>query len=89
MVAGRYNGGEVPDGMVVHEFEKTDWAVFNCVGPNPETLQRINTQIFKEWLPGNPDYEFCGNANVEWYDDGDMNNQSYHSEIWIPVKKKR
>ena len=21
-----------------------------------------------EWLPGNPEYELCGNAGVEWYD---------------------
>jgi AraC family transcriptional regulator len=90
LIAGKYTGGVVPEDMVVYEFPRGDWAVFNCIGPNPETLQRVNTQIFQEWLPGNPDYELCGNATVEWYDcvNGMMTDPDYHSAIWVPVKKK-
>ena len=90
LVAGKYSGGDVPDGMVVYEFPRGDWAVFDCIGPIPESLQSLNTRIFKEWLPGNPDYELCGNANVEWYDcvNGEKTDKDYHSAIWIPVKKK-
>ena len=53
-------------------------------------LQDVNTRIFKEWLPGNPDWELCGNASAEWYDcmNGEKTDQDYHSAIWIPVKKK-
>ena len=90
LVAGKYAGGEVPEGMVVYEFSGGDWAVFDCIGPIPEALQSLNTQIFKEWLPGNPDYELCGNASAEWYDcvNGEKTDKDYHSAIWIPVKKK-
>lgn len=89
LIAGKYTGGEVPEGMVVHEFPRCDWAVFDCVGPNPQTLQSVNTRIFQEWLPGNPDYELSGNANVEWYDAwGDPKAPDYRSAIWIPVRKK-
>lgn len=90
LIAGKYTGGVVPENMVVYEFPMGDWAVFTCIGPNPETLQRVNTQIFREWLPGNPDYELCGNATVEWYDcvNGMMTDADYHSAIWVPVKKK-
>ena len=90
LVAGKYAGGEVPEGMVVYEFPRGDWAVFDCIGPIPEALQSLNTQIFKEWLPGNPDYELCGNASAEWYDcvNGEKTDKDYHSAIWIPVKKK-
>jgi len=51
----------------------------------------LNTRIFKEWLPGNPDYEISGNTNVEWYDcvNGEKTDSDYHSAIWIPVKKKK
>ena len=64
--------------------------VDNCIGPNPQTLQSVNTRIFSEWLPGNPDYELSGNATVEWYDcvNGEMTDPDYHSAIWVPVKKK-
>ncbi|MBQ1371685.1 MAG: AraC family transcriptional regulator [Oscillospiraceae bacterium] len=90
LIAGKYTGGAVPKDMVVYEFPRGNWAVFNCIGPNPETLQMVNTQIFREWLPGNPDYELCGNATVEWYDcvNGSMTDPDYRSAIWVPVKKK-
>ncbi|MBO4359441.1 MAG: AraC family transcriptional regulator [Eubacteriaceae bacterium] len=91
LIAGKYTGGEVPEGMVVYEFPKGEWAVFNCIGPNPETLQRVSSQIFREWLPGNPEYELCGNATVEWYDcvNGEMSDPDYHSAVWVPVRKRQ
>ena len=90
LIAGKYTGGAVPEGMVVYEFPRNGWAVFDCIGPNPQTLQSVNTRIFSEWLPGNPDYELSGNATVEWYDciNGEMTDPDYHSAIWVPVKRK-
>ena len=90
LVAGKYTGGSVPEGMIVYEFPRSDWAVFNCIGPIPYALQSVNTQIFREWLPGNPEYELCGIANVEWYDcvNGEKTDPDYHSAIWVPVKRK-
>ena len=90
LVAGKYTGGDVPEGMVVYEFPRSDWAVFNCIGPIPVALQSVNTRIFREWLPGNPEYELCGNASVEWYDcvNGEKCDPDYHSAIWVPVKRK-
>ena len=91
LIAGKYTGGDVPEGMVVYEFPRSEWAVFNCIGPNPETLQRVNTQIFREWLPGNPEYELCGNATAEWYDcvNGEKTDPDYHSAIWVPVRRRQ
>ncbi|MBQ6222833.1 MAG: AraC family transcriptional regulator [Solobacterium sp.] len=90
LIAGKYTGGEVPEGMVIHEFPRCEWAVFNCLGPIPEAMQSVNTRIFREWLPGNPEYELYGNANVEWYDcvNGEKDDPDYHSAIWVPVKRK-
>ena len=90
IIAGKYTGGEVPEGMELYEFPQGEWAVFNCVGPIPEALQSLNTRIFKEWLPGNPEYELRGNANVEWYDcvNGEKTDPDYRSAIWLPVKRR-
>ncbi len=89
LIAGKYTGGDVPEGMVLYEFPAGEWAVFDCIGPMPDALQDLNTKIFKEWLPGNPEYELYGNATVEWYDCiGDKDDPDYHSAIWIPVKRK-
>ena len=90
LIAGKYKGGDVPEGMTVHEFPRNDWAVFDCRGPLPGALQSVNTRIFKEWIPGNPDYEVAAYASVEWYDGpGDTSAPDYHSAVWIPVRKKQ
>ena len=88
LIAGKYNGGMVPEGMQLYEFSDCDWAVFDITGPCPGALPSVNTKVFTEWLPGNPDYEISGNANVEWYANGDPSAADYKSAIWIPVIKK-
>lgn len=87
LVAGMYTQGEVPQGMTVFEFPDTDWVKFKCTGPTPEALQSVNTKVFKEWLPNNPDYKIALGANVEWYSKGDTRSADYESEIWLPVEK--
>lgn len=79
---------KLPDGMSVYRFPDMDWAKFRCVGAMPTALQTVNTKIFKEWLPGNPDYEIAMYANLEWYTKGDMTSNDYESGIWLPVTKK-
>lgn len=90
IIAGKYMGGETPDIMTVYEFSESNWAVFDCFGPIPEAFQKLNTQIFKEWLPNNQKYELSMKANIEWYDFDNpvKNNPNYHSAIWIPIKEK-
>ena len=88
LIAGTYKGGDVPEGMTVYEFPDAQWAKFKCVGPLPGALQSVNTRIFREWLPGNPDYEIAFGTNIEWYSKGDSGKADYESEIWIPVKHK-
>ena len=90
MIAGKYTGGDVPEGMMLYEFPQGEWAVFDCVGPIPSALQSLNNRIFREWLPGNPDWELSGPATVEWYDciNGEKTDADYHSAIWLPVRRK-
>lgn len=90
LIAGKYSDEEIPEGMSVFEFPEGEWAIFDCIGAMPDALQSLSDRIFKEWLPGNPDYEINGNASVEWYDctNGDKTDPNYHSAVWIPVKKK-
>ena len=89
IIAGEYKGGDVPEGMTVYEFPETQWAKFKCVGPMPGALQSVNTRIFREWLPGNPDFDIAFGANIEWYSEGDGSAADYESAIWVPVKRKK
>jgi len=74
--------------METLEVPAHDWAKFRCTGPLPGALQAVNTAIFREWLPGNPDYEMDGDLNIEHYLEGDPSAADYVSEIWIPVRKR-
>lgn len=89
MIAGRYEGGPVPDGLEVYELPATTWAKFRCVGPLPGALQSVNTEIYSQWLPGNPKYEMAGQYSIEWYSCGDTSDANYESGIWMPVRKKQ
>ena len=88
LIAGRYTGGKVPEGMMLYEFPAGKWAIFDCIGPCPEKLQELNTKIFKEWLPLNKEFELKGDGNIEWYDcvNGEKTDSDYHTQIWIPIK---
>lgn len=86
-IAGAYQGGEVPEGMKVFEIPASEWAKFKCTGPMPDALQTVNTRIFKEWIPKNPEYEIAFHMNIEWYSSGDTKSEAYESGIWIPVKR--
>lgn len=88
-IAGYYQGGTIPSGLEVVEIPALEWAKFKCIGPMPKALQDVNTKIYKEWLPGNKEYEIYGKYDIEWYSsEDDMQALDYHSEIWIPVKRK-
>lgn len=88
MIAGPYSGGPVPDGLEVYELPQATWAKFRCIGPLPGSLQSVNTEIFQQWLPGNPKYEMAGTYNIEWYSCGDTGSADYESGIWMPVREK-
>ncbi len=79
----------VPDGFVKREIPSHTWAIFSCTGALPDALQQVNRQIYTEWLPGNPDYEAADGINIEMYSEGDTSSADYHSEIWLPVRKKK
>lgn len=88
MAAGHYKGGGVPEGLTVREIPEASWAKFQVTGPLPGALQTLNTQIFQEWLPGNPDYELAFPVNLELYGVGDGNSANYESAIWLPVTER-
>ena len=85
LVAGAYRGGEVPEGLRTFTFPDMEWAKFRSVGPIPDALQSLNTQVFKEWLPGNQDFLLAGPYNIEWYGMGDPSAPDYECGIWLPV----
>ncbi|WP_416729881.1 AraC family transcriptional regulator [Fictibacillus sp. JL2B1089] len=65
----------------------TTWAVFEAVGPFPETLQNVWGRIYSEWFPSSS-YEQTEGPEILWNADKDTTSPTFRSEIWVPVKKK-
>ena len=80
------SSAEIADFDVL-EIDASDWAVFESIGPFPETLQNVWGRIYSEWFPSSG-YEAAEGPEILWNEHPDTENPKYRSEIWIPVKKK-
>ncbi len=95
---GRLDGGELdhyigvatthasPAGIARLEVPALTWAVFESVGPFPETLQNIWGRIYAEWFPSSG-YEQVAGPELLWNESPDVTSPTFRSEIWIPVVK--
>lgn len=96
---GRLDGGELdhyigvattedaPAGLTRLEVPASTWAVFESVGPFPETLQNIWGRIYAEWFPS-ASYEQAPGPEILWNENMEIDSPTFRSEIWIPVVKK-
>ena len=75
---------ETPEGFRVIHIPAYTWAIFKCVGPTPDAIQKTWEDIYREWLPGT-DYALIPDYEIENYLPGDNTSRDYVSEIWIPV----
>ncbi|NBD27154.1 AraC family transcriptional regulator [Paenibacillus glycinis] len=76
-----------PDDMARLEVPASTWAVFEAVGPFPDTLQAVWGRIYSEWFPSS-DYEQVEGPEILWNADKDIASPTFRSEIWIPVAKR-
>ena len=70
----------------VLKVEDSTWAVFESIGPFPETLQNVWGRIYSEWFPSSG-YEAVPGPEILWNESQDTENPCLRSEIWIPVRK--
>ena len=96
---GRLDGGQLdhyigvattqehPPTLARLEVPAYTWAVFESVGPFPETLQRIWGAIYAEWFPSS-NYEQVAGPEILWNEHKDVTSPTFRSEIWIPVRQR-
>ena len=70
----------------VLQVEDSTWAVFESIGPYPETLQNVWGRIYSEWFPASG-YEAVPGPEILWNESQDTKDSNYRREIWIPVRK--
>ncbi|MBP7222658.1 MAG: GyrI-like domain-containing protein [Sedimentibacter sp.] len=72
----------------VLKIETSNWAVFESIGPFPETLQNVWGKIYSEWFLSSGYEVVEGPPEILWNESPDTGNPQYRSEIWISIKKK-
>lgn len=76
-----------PRNLIKLEVPALTWAVFEAVGPFPDTLQDVWGRIYSEWFPSS-NYEQVKGPEILWNEHKDVTSPTFKSEIWIPVSKK-
>lgn len=73
----------IPEGCVTRDIPGGMWAVFPCT---LATLQDVNTQMWRDWLPACRDYRLSLNCNIEYYYPlNQADPPSSQAELWLPV----
>ncbi|MDF2680384.1 MAG: hypothetical protein K0R47_1574 [Brevibacillus sp.] len=78
---------DCPPHLTLFEVPAITWAVFESVGPFPETLQNIWGRIYSEWFPSSL-YELAQGPEILWNEHKDVTSPTFRSELWIPVVKR-
>ena len=87
-IAGLYHGGEVPEGLEIFQYPARTWALFSIKGPLPDSLQKLNTEIWQEWYPtSGKQKRIDSSIMLEVYSEGDNQSLDYECGIWIPLKR--
>jgi AraC family transcriptional regulator len=76
-----------PDNLTELDVPASKWAVFEAIGPFPDTLQDVWGRIYSEWFPTS-NYEQVEGPEILWNEDKDVTSPAFKSEIWIPILKK-
>lgn len=77
---------DCPHHLVQLEVPAGTWAVFEAVGPFPDTLQDVWGRIYSEWFPAST-YEQVEGPEILWNEHKNVTSPTFKSEIWIPVLK--
>jgi AraC family transcriptional regulator len=78
---------ECPEDLTKLKVPALTWAVFEAVGPFPDTLQNVWGRIYSEWFPAS-NYELAKGPEMLWNEHKDVSSQTFRSEIWVPVLQK-
>ena len=78
---------DIPAGCETYQIPGTLWAQFECKGALPDSMQKVNTQIWSEWLPSLQGYALAGNFSLEFYLPPAKDPAETVSYICIPLKK--
>ncbi len=78
---------DIKRGISEYTVPQCTWAIFDCIGPMPTSIQELQKRILTEWLPTSG-YEYADAPDIELYYEGNQFSDDYRSQVWLPIKKK-
>ena len=78
----------MPGGMAEYVVPAGTWAIFDCVGAMPQSMQAMQQRIMTEWFP-NSGYQYADAPDIEVYGPGDQSAEDYLCWIWVPVEAQK
>lgn len=75
---------DLPEGCGEMIIPEAEWAVFDCIGPVPQAVQKGWKYLQEEWLVTYP-FQHAECPELEWYSGGSAYAKDYLSQIWIPI----
>ena len=69
-----------PDNLTQLAVPTTTWAVFEAIGPFPDTLQNVWGRIYSEWFPSS-NYEQMEGPEILWNENKNVTSPTFKSEI--------
>lgn len=75
---------DLPDEFTEIVIPQTTWAIFDCIGMIPQSVQKGWKYLNEEWLIKYP-FKHASCPELEWYSDGNTYSSNYLSQIWIPI----
>ena len=79
---------ELPQGFVEYIIPEVTWAIFDCRGAMPQAIQSGWKFLNEEWIIKYP-FKHAKCPEFEWYSNGNVYDQNYLSQIWIPILEER
>lgn len=77
-----------PEGFDTFQLPEATWAIFDCIGQVPGSIQNGWKYLTEEWLLKYP-FQHAECPELEWYSNGNTYSQDYLSQIWIPVIEEK
>lgn len=74
----------LPQGFTEMQIPNVTWAVFDCKGSVPQAIQKGWKYLNEEWLVKYP-FQHAECPEMEWYSSGNIYDDDYLSQIWIPI----
>lgn len=75
---------DIPTGYHEKFISANTWAIFDCCGSVPQSIQRGWKYLSEEWLAKYP-FKHAPDPELEWYSAGNPYSEHYLSQIWIPI----